>query len=323
MKKKTIALVVAILCMCLLTGCQCQHEWLPADCTTPKICSLCNETEGEPAGHNWEDATCTAPKTCTICRSTEGERLPHTWIEANYQDPKSCSGCSITEGKPLEADFEKYGLTINMQENKHYYSKSESASSYSATEPYAYIIHCNNDISQQITAETYICDYRIFESDANHPAKEGYEWRAFDLELTVFGKNATIQFYLVDYYTTQKSDDSEFDLAGTEWDFLSDTFGGTGFMVNYHGEEYPCAVVIEDAEWGDYGKAYYSFGTELEEPVNFYDFNASFYACVPVGYDGVVVALTDMDYDDNLYFYEIANENTLSMRMDNTVRDWG
>jgi len=32
------------------------HDWKAATCTTPKTCSRCNDTEGEPLGHKWEFA---------------------------------------------------------------------------------------------------------------------------------------------------------------------------------------------------------------------------------------------------------------------------
>ena len=71
-----LGFLLAIL-ISILTGCGCKHEWKEANCTTPKTCSLCNETEGSPASHSWSNATCTAPKTCDTCGITEGELLPH------------------------------------------------------------------------------------------------------------------------------------------------------------------------------------------------------------------------------------------------------
>ena len=73
-------LVVLMLCVVILTGCACKHQWADATCLTPKTCTLCEETEGEPAGHSWTAATCETPKTCTVCAATEGDPLGH--IEA-------------------------------------------------------------------------------------------------------------------------------------------------------------------------------------------------------------------------------------------------
>lgn len=85
MKKRIITLAALMLCTALLTGCQCEHEWVEADCTTAKTCTKCNVTEGEALGHSWQDATCTQPKTCSICGATEGDALGHVpgqWSDA-------------------------------------------------------------------------------------------------------------------------------------------------------------------------------------------------------------------------------------------------
>jgi len=54
----------------------CDHNWVEADCDTPKTCSVCKATEGEALGHDYIDATTEAPKTCKNCGATDGEPLP-------------------------------------------------------------------------------------------------------------------------------------------------------------------------------------------------------------------------------------------------------
>ena len=105
MKKRIIAMVMALACMLALAGCGCDHDWEYADCTTPKTCSECGETKGEPLGHDWKDATCSAPKTCADCGATEGSALPHTWTAATCQTPETCSVCGATSGSPLSHDW--------------------------------------------------------------------------------------------------------------------------------------------------------------------------------------------------------------------------
>ena len=74
MKTVRILLVTAMLAA-LLSGCgECNHQWLPADCETPKTCYHCGLTEGEPNDkHIWEEATTERPKTCSVCGKTEGD----------------------------------------------------------------------------------------------------------------------------------------------------------------------------------------------------------------------------------------------------------
>lgn len=102
MKIKFLSLtLVLLLLLCILSSCGCEHEWKDADCTTPKTCTLCQATEGEPKGHSWQDATCTAPKTCKDCKETEGEAKPHSWLDATCTQPKVCKNCDAKEGKAL------------------------------------------------------------------------------------------------------------------------------------------------------------------------------------------------------------------------------
>ena len=74
MKMLKVILVAAMLTV-MLSGCgECNHQWLPADCQTPKTCYHCGLTEGEPNDkHLWEDATTERPKTCSVCGKTEGD----------------------------------------------------------------------------------------------------------------------------------------------------------------------------------------------------------------------------------------------------------
>lgn len=131
-----------------------EHEWLDATCVAPKMCEICDETEGEPLGHSWISATCdspeicsvcgeigspatghdwtvatcTDPKTCLVCKKTDGSAAGHMWAEATYEAPKTCEVCGETDGDPLtpepiyliDMDFsDKYG--------KVYYHDNEKA----------------------------------------------------------------------------------------------------------------------------------------------------------------------------------------------------
>ena len=101
MKRTYSVLFLILACLLVFTGCQCEHEWVEADCVTPKTCSLCEEVEGAPLGHTWEAATCDTAKTCETCGETEGEALDHSWVEASCEAPKTCERCKLTEGEAL------------------------------------------------------------------------------------------------------------------------------------------------------------------------------------------------------------------------------
>lgn len=101
MKKKLTVLLLALVCLAVLAGCGCEHEWAEADCVNPRHCTLCDKTEGEPLGHVWYAATCEAPKTCEVCGTTEGDPKGHSWVEATCEEAKNCSVCHLTEGEAL------------------------------------------------------------------------------------------------------------------------------------------------------------------------------------------------------------------------------
>ena len=104
MKKFHFILVLAI-SLLALTGCFHKHTFSNADCTSPKTCTGCGETEGVALGHTWTEATCTAPKTCKACHATEGSALGHDWKDATCTAPKTCKTCNATEGSALGHDW--------------------------------------------------------------------------------------------------------------------------------------------------------------------------------------------------------------------------
>lgn len=99
MKKRIYLVVLFVVCTMLLAACQCNHDWIEADCTTAKTCSKCKETIGTPLGHAWLSATCTEPKSCSACGRKEGAAEGHQWNYATCENPKTCSVCQITEGR--------------------------------------------------------------------------------------------------------------------------------------------------------------------------------------------------------------------------------
>ena len=100
-KKRIVSTVLLVLFCCTLSGCQCEHDWKEATCTSPKTCSICNETEGNALGHNWNAATCTNPEKCSRCEETRGITIDHKWIDATCLEPQKCSICSATQGMAL------------------------------------------------------------------------------------------------------------------------------------------------------------------------------------------------------------------------------
>lgn len=114
MKRKNIKILVLILGLIVITGCDLfhGHTYQGATCTKPKTCTECGYTEGEPLGHNYKEATCTEPKTCKTCGHTEGEMLGHS------TDVGKCTTCNqyinlslVT--KDIAAEFNNVTTAIN------------------------------------------------------------------------------------------------------------------------------------------------------------------------------------------------------------------
>ena len=81
------------------------HTWNDATCTNPKVCSVCNTTEGEALGHTGGIATCIAKAICSECGEAYGHFAPHTWAtgftvdkEANCTEAGSKSKHCTVDG---------------------------------------------------------------------------------------------------------------------------------------------------------------------------------------------------------------------------------
>ena len=294
MKTRIMALcLLMVILSCVLAGCACEHEWADATCLTPKTCTLCQETEGEALGHTWEDATCAAPKTCTACGETEGETLPHAWMEANYQDPKTCSECGATEGEPLLADFEKYGLkTMKPEKGK----------------TYDYVTACYENAKKKTVGKLTIVDYittpEMKTSDENSPYnlpyKEGYVWKFISVDIKFSDENAykygwNVKSCNENYYAIEEWDNSAVGIS----DSIEE------HTVNYNGQDETVVFKLINS---------YNSGWINKE--NHYYADVAYQ--IPEGYDGAVCGFYDAstEWEDGMYIYDIADENTLFFRLD-------
>lgn len=95
--KKIICLLMTGLFVGSLCGCGHQHTWKEATCITPKTCSECGETEGNPVEHIWIAATCTEAKICKNCETTDGVALGHTLGKEKIVQKVNCAQDGITE----------------------------------------------------------------------------------------------------------------------------------------------------------------------------------------------------------------------------------
>ena len=126
--KKISLVVMSLLLTLVLSACGCKHEWQDANCLSPQVCNLCEETQGEALGHNWSEATCANPKTCSVCGDTEGASLEHTFgdwevdVEATpLVDGKMVRRCAVCQ----KTDSKSYELESYIQDNKFIFTPEE------------------------------------------------------------------------------------------------------------------------------------------------------------------------------------------------------
>ena len=94
------------------------HEWIEADCTTPKTCSICGDTQGEPLGHDYGEAACEEAAKCSRCGEGGDEPLGHqvdnwTLDTSNYNYMEgTCSRCGLETTSETDWDLFVYTLPI-------------------------------------------------------------------------------------------------------------------------------------------------------------------------------------------------------------------
>ncbi len=241
----------------------------------------------EANGHTWVDATCTEPKTCSVCGETEGEPLDHKWLEntPNLQQPKTCEICGATEGEPLEAKHE--GMR---------FVEADTETDMNM------ILDGNPDKTN--VAKVWFDNYKIFDSDETHEAKEGYEWRTVDMHLAI-GDDTEFKKY--NYH--------EANAFGEYYQDNAPENDQKNITVNYLGEDYVCDHVFtvlneeKDVSNPDYKKYGWS-----GEGTSTFEYNEAF--LVPKGFDGIFVCFLDLsEYELKDGDFD-ALENMVSFRLD-------
>ncbi len=282
------------------TGDPIGHDFESATCEEPKTCSRCGETEGKPKGHKWMDATCTEPETCKRCGETQGEPLGHEIVDANYQTGGYCIRCGEEDGEPLTPGFVKHGLDINCKLGKEY--------------DYTTMVYEADDI--YTVGKACFDSFEIFDGDEIFPEEDGYVWLAVHMYVNYSDKNAQKYGYVTgicveDYYDIEGHDDSlnYYDVLPSEYEMF-DAY--TTFNVNFYGKDYECERLskFDENGWVTNSSAHYG---------------VTYYFHVPENYDGTVVGFyskyTGVDWEDGMYIYDLADENTLFFRLDPELAD--
>lgn len=247
--------------------------------------------------HTWQEATCTTPKTCTECGETEGEPLGHSAAEATYWEPSVCSVCGEQLADKLVPDFEKAGITVIdiddvPAENVITQTVDEalSGSDYKVmrteTSGLTYFASSNDGKESSITPLYFsLVNRETFDADETHPAASGYEWHRYEFEfICIYNTGYTIRF----------SDDDYYDVTGHD-----ESARGLRYTVNWQGQEYPDCMrsitfkyeqidyPINDYVVGSYNRKVGSHHMIVE-------------LRIPTGYDGTIISFILKNQSDML-----------------------
>ncbi len=300
--KKFIPVLLILLCIALLTGCSCDHQWTEATCTEASRCLRCDSVEAEALGHSWQDADCVTPRTCDRCGTAEGDALGHSWTEASCTAPSTCTRCAATDGDPLEHNWTGEATLYAAPVCSVCGTEGQPLPGYLAqnglapnTQPwtaaeYTTCTYVRPDLDTTGAFQTSAVE--IFESDATHRAKRGYEWRRIEISVTFSDNNSgyygtNVAWARADYYQ-----DQELNPAGKQ----------ERFAVVYQGKEYRCLATYEST-------------------VSFFSDNSSIcqitcYVQVPMGYDGVVLAFHHGSIDvTGMHLHQVEDPNMLLCRL--------
>lgn len=236
--------------------------------------------------HEWTDATCTAPKTCAKCGETEGEPLGHDAGEASYWSAAVCSRCGEEVGGKLEPEFEKLGfdwVAVTDMDAPGIFPAKSGNSFYFAGE--FYVSRCYDKPEVSTYGAIALNDYRVFESDETHAAKEGYEWRIAEFDIAFYDEMAnrfgwSFRCLSTDYY--DGPDDAIEEIRAEE---------GHTFSKDYKGKTYDECYedfYIEKSQWEDE-----SIPNEPNATIRVGHVTLRYETLVPAGYDGAMLAFYD------------------------------
>lgn len=281
--KKAFALFL-ILSLFLLSGCGHEHSWHEATCTQPRTCSECGETEGEPLGHSPTEATVWEPSVCSLCGEVLGEKLVPAFERHNIE-------VMDIADVPTEIFAEDHAVI-------------DPDTGY-VTFPDPLLEFRTGSYNGGSYVPVYVCltDYSIIESDEEHEALEGYEWRIASFQLVIFSTDAG--------YKLAASDEDYYDIEGHD-----DSAQGSHYTVTWQGESYDgCVRLINFSELPDYTMPV--TGAPFDFSLDLISRGVTAAFRVPVGYDGTVVCLRNSirDFERDQYIYDVMTPDDIFIRL--------
>lgn len=214
----------------------------------------------------------------------------HKYSKANYQQPATCTICQKESGFPLQPDFSKYNIVLNM----------DVGNTYQLTTV------CKDDKTIYTIANVEIVEYINDYQDDNHKKDQDFQWKRVVLKLTFNDKNVVDNGVSINYLTANYYNIGQY-VSTYNYDYNDSCYK---FTVNYYGIDYNnCKLKISasDLDWTN----------ENDEYIKEYILTFDFY--IPLGFDGMVVGIRNaaIDASNFSYFYEYYDsEQFLLFRLD-------
>jgi len=254
MIKKLISVLALFVLLLSLCGCGCQHEWIAADCNSPKHCEKCG--------------------------LTEGDAIDHQLSEASYWQAPVCAVCGAEYGEPLEPGFEKMGYDIIDVGEIPEFRMWTTGNGTIYVDGLPYRVSCNKACAEG-TMYIRLKDFSIMERDSEHPPLDGYEWQTLELEFISVDENIKDYGYLISAYCGQYyggfADDDSFEPDEP----------GVPCEIEWQGEVYDECLFFDrwgEPEWGNIQVEGAQCSNLIGVRVTYY-----FETRVPEGYDGWVL----------------------------------
>lgn len=144
-----------------------EHKWIDATCTTPKTCSVCGATSGDPLGHDWGDWQVTkepAPNKdgvrTRVCKNdsshVETEKIAASGKLLTKMTTKGKKALVITWTKMNEADgYEVYFTKCNHKSKKNICKKIKTVSAGKALK------YTKKKLKKQTSYKAFVMAYKF------------------------------------------------------------------------------------------------------------------------------------------------------------------
>ena len=214
----------------------------------------------------------------------------HQYSKANYQQPAICKIYQKEAGFPLQPDFIKYNIILNMEIGKSYQLETV----------------CKDDKTIYTNATVQVMEYIKNYQNDNYINNDDYQWKRVVLKLSFDDDNIVENGVSVNYLTTNYYNIGQY-VSTYNYNYDESYYE---FTVNYYGIDYlDCKLIIStvNVDWQSVDNRY------IKEYIFTFDFN------VPKDFDGIVVGVRNAAIDSGsyTYFYEYYDsEQFLLFRLD-------